>query len=406
MDTVSYIIRVGRGDQFCAIRISEKARLKELYEAIARGLHIHDDRPYCFVIHASKGPEAGELQFYWSSAPKGRKTVRTMLKSTGIIEDGFRLYQFDLEKGWEARDEKNDIQGIVMGSVAEETKEAAVLPEKDWKTGLLKIDNCRELTIWSQQQLQEAYEKTGLTPEKVERIKAYLTAMARLYGIIPVGKAADIVEALEPGLAEREAFVAVTEAARHEMLPWEVLGEEEIYAHTNRKSSPEEREIVADDLCENAFEEYEKLKEGQGGKPYYIPPAEELLRYADENYHVMTPQVEALKKWLRRAMRRAAPAERKRVLYSICTDAEQNKPFVDILHHLDDEVGRFKSEKDLRQAARIMIDMVNTTRCRWNRGYTAKETGLMRDDPAMKVLNRNRQGTLPETSPFDIWKRH
>ena len=106
--------------------------------------------------------------------------------------------------------------------------------------------------------------------------------MANLYGIVPLRKALEIINTQNTPSSERD-FLAFAEIARHEEHYYAILGENELYAD-GKTSAPIEREIVHESLYAVDLAEYDEMQDSQQGKPYYVPPREQLLRYADEDY--------------------------------------------------------------------------------------------------------------------------
>ena len=55
----------------------------------------------------------------------------------------------------------------------------------------------------------------------------------------------------------------------------------------------------------------------QKGKPWYIPPKDELLRYADENYTEENKSYLAMKQWLKQDMH--------------CTEAQAQEAMISVM---------------------------------------------------------------------------
>lgn len=107
-----------------------------------------------------------------------------------------------------------------------------------------------------------------------------LCAMANFYGALTVQQAFRIIEQQNPGLTTQDEVSAVLHREEDDAAYCEEFDGEEV-------------------VCEEWFleqpEEYRGMASARQGKPIYIPPKDELLRYEDELYFENTPATQAMR---------------------------------------------------------------------------------------------------------------
>ncbi len=126
-------------------------------------------------------------------------------------------------------------------------------------------------------------------------------------------------------------------------------------------------------LTDEDFELYFQNKKGQQGKPFYIPGKKQLLLYSDADYYEETPEVTALKTFIKKRFE--------------LTDTHVSAIFEDILYftkyysnglsrimHVFETMGLvFESEVDLQPFVDLYQQFNNNARMPFNRGYTPNE---------------------------------
>lgn len=226
---------------------------------------------------------------------------------------------------------------------------------------------------YPRRKLNALYREIPLKDTTFRTLRKYFDAMALLYGIIPLRKALEIIQAQNPQLVTEAEFCAFAEIARHELGYYCILGAEELFVDNRKKHSPLDREII--DLCllDDDAEAYCKVKRAQQGKPYYIPDKQELLRHADIDYFDETPDAAALRAFLTDTLALSddqAAAFLEDVLFSArCLENGLQK-------HLDQLVSwdvTFGSDAQLQRFVTLYQNFHNTTRLPCNCGHTPKE---------------------------------
>ncbi|WP_040226925.1 YecA family protein [Bhargavaea cecembensis] len=211
-------------------------------------------------------------------------------------------------------------------------------------------------------ELGEGVLARGRLPEldpRSEEIADYIAAATHLYGVVPAGKvaeiyneqngadlrAADLMDMLEdPGFAEwiDRKFVFV-----------------------------KGREFVDEVIEEEGELDYYRAR--ANGKPYYVPPKEELLRYANANYYEETPQVAAFRKYAKRHFFPGDEAGLENWVdtahFYITAEPAPTKAMSALL----EDAGAIPSEQQLMEIFPLYVEMSNNTRIWENRGHTPNE---------------------------------
>lgn len=292
----SYVISVSASTGcYRHIQIAADATLFVLHCAILNAFGFEDEHQHAFFMDNR----------LWSNADCYRSTGenptrKCKLSSLALAAGASFQYLFDFGDEWvfhckflRALDEPCDLPRIIRSKGdapqqygqesefdADEDGEEMELPE-----------------LFSKAELKKHYLALNLPEETVTMLHQYFAAMAKLYGIIPLRKALEIINAQNEPISE-QAFLAFAEIARHEEHYYAILGEDELYAD-GKKSAPMEREIVHESLYAVDLAEYDEMQDRQQGKPYYIPSKERLLPYADEDYFETTSQSNAVERYLR-----------------------------------------------------------------------------------------------------------
>lgn len=156
--------------------------------------------------------------------------------------------------------------------------------------------------LYDRRTLNRMYREIPMKDTTSRLLRKYFTAMANLYGIIPLREAYEIAKHFSPRSFSEEDFFAFAKIAAHEESNHEILGEEALYTD-GRPTAFADYEIVSLDLLEPVESEemaYYKVKKYQHGKAYYIPPTKEaLLAYTDDGYIEVTPEYTAFEQFLR-----------------------------------------------------------------------------------------------------------
>lgn len=220
-------------------------------------------------------------------------------------------------------------------------------------------------------------EAIALTDETVDCLRDYFRAGANLYAIIPLWKLHEIYNQQNQPIAE-DAFLQAAELFAHEPRHHFTVVGREVYHPEEQNASDRDREILAEYIYMLGDDDYYEMEEAQNGRLWYIPPREELLKYADDDYVESTPQYEALIRYLKRKQRKLdCPAEEIafEVHLSIAVSADYANS-VDCARQLGVS---FDYKSEFLEFLEILIDLRQHTRLAELRGHTPAECNWPRE---------------------------
>lgn len=149
--------------------------------------------------------------------------------------------------------------------------------------------------IYESEKLAAMYHALQVQEETVEQIKRYFQAMANFYRMIPLEKAYEMISEQNPGWISKEIFFMIVDVIRHSQQDYLILKLDELFDDVNKQDCTLENSMLLHECMlvdmDNCYDFMELVE----GKPYFIPPKEILLQYADENYYEETPQIAALR---------------------------------------------------------------------------------------------------------------
>ncbi|RCX20709.1 SEC-C motif-containing protein [Fontibacillus phaseoli] len=139
-------------------------------------------------------------------------------------------------------------------------------------------------------------------------------------------------------------------------------------------------------------DELQSLLQSIQGKPYYVPDKIELLKYADDGYFEMTPQLEALASYVVNQMHQ----EEEMVQYlidDIQLACSMGQPLQELIYEFERRDLVFDNPKQAQQVIGLVVDVQNNTRLWSNCGHTPKELGnamnLQGARPALALAGGN-----------------
>lgn len=226
--------------------------------------------------------------------------------------------------------------------------------------------------------LDQMKQRLNISQEVFQDIHRYFDAADNLYARISLRMLYKIYNSQNPPISQ-EDFLEAAEIIAHEKHSYAILSPE-VFHEDAPPSQPMDRELVAEHLFALDDEEYYKAEEDQEGKPWYIPPKEKLLEYADSYYTEETPQLLALADHLGRTQRklRCPPLE--------IAEELEGQFYLDfsIQYAVNDgqRLGvQFQDQQDFLEFLRLCLDLSYHTRRYSHRGHTPAELGLPRQSP-------------------------
>lgn len=150
-----------------------------------------------------------------------------------------------------------------------------------------------------------------------------------------------------------------------------------------------------------------QLKADQAGKPYYVPPKEELLRYADGSYMEKPEEYQQLYEYIADSI-----VSVPEVVDGLMGDIQLACALDFSIESVLDEFLRrhitFENDTHIMDTARLTIDLANNTRIWENRGHTPNEilglveTAAFRPFPKSRIQDSNYMpllGNIPGEAP-------
>lgn len=140
------------------------------------------------------------------------------------------------------------------------------------------------------------------------------------------------------------------------------------------------------------FGEIESLLQRKANKPYYIPKKELLLCYKDDEFYEENKQTKKLYRLLEKYVQPDNVNSVEDVFYEVLINCEMEAPPAEIIHRLDQIGVTFPTEKALREALHLIVDLYNNTRLWTNNGFTPREMHEKFEKPNLKPLPNENGG--------------
>ena len=154
--------------------------------------------------------------------------------------------------------------------------------------------------------------------------------------------------------------------------------------------------IISDYFEYDEMDEFEELLYNTKDKPYYIPGKNEFLKYSDDLYFEMTPQLIELKKFVLKDM-----CKDEEIVDSLIDDIQlacsMESSMDEIKYEFERRNINFKSMSQLKNLISLIIEVNNNTRIWSNHGYTPIEMhnligrSKLRDISVPIMINANKQ---------------
>lgn len=229
------------------------------------------------------------------------------------------------------------------------------------KTEWQQIDHDNYLVL-SDKYRGADYKDIDVLPNK-ELIIQYAQACVQLYGVIEMSKFLEIYNAQnEPSISSGELLAILTDPRYTKLLQSKY-----VYVYRNALV----HETVED------FGDYDELMPKVSGKPYYVPPKKELLRYSDEFYFEKTIQQKKLANMLAKDYFGGSTIKVHEEIEELVFELQVfDKNFQQVVKEF---LGRFemKDMKQLNEYVHAITMIANHTRIWENRGHTPNELAQM-----------------------------
>lgn len=135
------------------------------------------------------------------------------------------------------------------------------------------------------------------------------------------------------------------------------------------------------------FESLEFMMEETQGKPRYIPPQEQLLKYSDDFYYPQTEQTRKMETYLQSICKTSVQA--KNLLDEMCFQATAGMGAREVMEVVNEADVVFRAENDVQEFSDILMDLINHTRKWVNKGYTPLELRRLYEKKPVKSRKSN-----------------
>ena len=229
--------------------------------------------------------------------------------------------------------------------------------------------------------LQKLYSKAleTLSEEQIGYYKKLFYAFANLYGIIPIRKIYEILTDNYGMEISEKSFLDLCEYFRYEQKSFfYIFGKEEYYQEdTSPASEPMDRLLAFDPFVEfdDAYELVLSLKEG---KPWYVPPIEELEKYEDELYIEKNKAFDSVIGFLKDEFNLDFIDSNSKIYDAFFTLKLEDHNFDNFLDELQ-QSGLDLTFERVQKLAPYYTELNNNTRMQANNGYTPAETEKLRE---------------------------
>ena len=234
-------------------------------------------------------------------------------------------------------------------------------------------------------EVKEAYQRIDKDAflkarHRYQIILKYILAMTNLYGAFKPEKLIEIFNIQNDNKLTEDEFTEIYQGVTAKQQAFSIY----------------EDYIISDYFEYDEMDEFEELLYNTKDKPYYIPGKNEFLKYSDDLYFEMTPQLIELKKFVLKDM-----CKDEELVDSLIDDIQLACSMEDSMDEIKYEFERrninFKSMSQLKNLISLIIEVNNNTRIWSNHGYTPIEMhnligrSKLRDISVPIMINANKQ---------------
>ena len=216
-----------------------------------------------------------------------------------------------------------------------------------------------------------------LSDDTKHLLNRYFDAAVNLYGIISLRKLLEIYN-MQNETIDKETFLSFIDTIDLSRKFFDIVGEDEFYDDVD-ETLPIDRDIVAEYLLQDEdFYGYFSVKEGQSGKPYYIPDKKQFLKYADEYYHEKTLSFISLRAFFRNQseLTKDRADEIADDIYGMANPLDGD--IESVINMIEDMHMFHFNTYTVKEFCSLYTEMYNDTRLHINCGHTPNELHKMR----------------------------
>lgn len=230
----------------------------------------------------------------------------------------------------------------------------------------------------------------GQALERSHRLYKYLMAAINLYGMITPAKLTEIYNM-------QNSQASITEEELLEQMNQFLLRADQYF-------ELRQGYIASLDMEDKEFEDLQgKVK----GKPYYVPEAQELLKYADQDYFEMTPQLMALREFVTKEFHLDAESA-EYLVDDIQLRCSMEASLQDLIYEFERRDLSFASQKQAQQAVALIGEVYDHTRMWSHAGHTLDElrqmqnpSGSSQETPSIRgyIVKQARSNKIGRNEP-------
>ncbi len=153
------------------------------------------------------------------------------------------------------------------------------------------------------------------------------------------------------------------------------------------------------------YDEFDFMTMKQKDKPYYMPPKEEFMKYADDFYFERTKEYEKLKIFIKKNI-----SKDEEMAEEICEDIQLSCTIDFSLGSVIGEFERrnivFESEAQVKELATLIINLANSTRLWENNGYTPEEINRINGSGSAASVRKHKKIGRNDPCPCGSGKKY
>ncbi len=178
-----------------------------------------------------------------------------------------------------------------------------------------------------------------------------------------------IISEQNPNLLSFEDFIFFSEIVRREQHYYFIDSESD---WEGNDVDPQKRYIIIEYLLVIDINDYYELKHLRKGKPLYIPPKDELLKYEDEYYYEKTPQSLAMRDFLKKNCH-LTDCKIEDIMISICSELSFFDSSIDHIFNIIEMYGIVFTKSMAKEFVEKYYLWNNNFRMPANKGHTPVE---------------------------------
>src|SRR5690625_1345739 len=222
----------------------------------------------------------------------------------------------------------------------------------------------------------------------------YIVAMTNLYGFVSKEKAIEIYNMQNDDKLDVSDLDHVLEHHTDDLV--------------SRFAFPEGDYFIHETIY--IFDEFGEQLARKQGKPYYIPPKKELLKYKDQYYFERSKEYRALRRYVARHFFKGQEYQAEMLCSDIHIECKSDFKLNDIFYHFERRDIVFDDEKQVGEVIDLVMDLSNNVRLWENNGFTPKElmNKMRKNNPnVVSEMNAERpMGAIKDVSTDRVdWKK-